>query len=142
MRNLKILIIFLVAVFCISALSPDCKKISMISASVQKTIPGHRGADVKGNAKNGRFIEFNLKKYLGQNVIDEEINSLIDIDKFAIVATYKYPVAKASNPVEPSPDVCPINNFEGKAIIEYTYNSKTKYMIVSDIKELDPIRKR
>jgi len=163
MKIFKILIVIALSFLFVSAQNPICSKLRLVSATVQKTIPGHRGADIKeeyifickkskssnmritnlwkGNAKKGRFIDYKIMKYDGNKIINEEISTLSGVKIFAIVATYKYPVDLANNPVEKSNDLCPIDNFEGKAIIVYSKKLKDKYLIVSDIEKLETITK-
>jgi hypothetical protein len=164
MKILKILILTSLSFLFVSAQIPGCGKLRLVSATVQKTIPGHRGAEIKeeyifickkskssnmtitnlwkGDAKKGQYIDYKIMKYKGDEIINKEINTLSGVKMFAIVATYKYPVDIANNPVEKSTDLCPIDSFEGKAIIEYSKKSKNKYLIVSDIKKLETITKR
>jgi len=148
----------------VSAQIPSCGKLSLVSATVQKTIPGHRDANIKeeyifickkpkssnmtitnlwkGNAKKGRFIDYKIMKLDDGKIINEEINTLLGVKTFAIVARYKYPVDLANNPVKKSNDLCPIDNFEGKTIIEYSKKSKAKHLKVFEIEKLETIKKR
>ena len=164
MKILKILIISTLSFLFVSAQIPICGKLRIVSATVQKTIPGHRGADIKeefvfickkskssnititdfwkGNAKKGRFINYKIMKSDGEKVINEEITTLSGVKIFAIVAVYKYPADLANNPVKKSNDLCPIDNFEGKAIIEYSKKSKDKYLEIPEIEKLETITKR
>lgn len=96
----------------------------------------------KGNAKKGRFIDYKIMKLDDGKIINEEINTLLGVKTFAIVARYKYPVDLANNPVKKSNDLCPIDNFEGKTIIEYSKKSKAKHLKVFEIEKLETIKKR
>jgi len=164
MKILRILILTSLSFLFVSAQIPSCGKLRLVSATVQKTIPGYRGADVKeeyifickkpkssnmtitnlwkGDAKKGRYIDYKIMKYKDNEIINEEINTLSGVKMFAIVATYKYPVDLANNPVEKSTDLCPIDSFEGKAIIEYLKKSKEKYLVIHEIEKLETITKR
>jgi len=163
MKMFKVILIIILFFLNISAKKPECHKFKLISATVQKTIPGHRGADIKekyifickkskssdititklwkGNDKKGRFIDYKIMKFDGKKIIYEEISSLIGVKIFAIVGTYKYPVDIANKPVSKSNDLCPIEDFNGKAIIEYSKKSRKKHITISEIEVLETIRR-
>lgn len=163
MKIIKITLVVFLFLLNFSAQKPDCRKLKLISATVQKTIPGHRKANVtekyifickkprssnvvinnlwKGNATKGRFIEYKIMKYKDEKVVKEEIKSLSGIKKFAIVAIYKYPVDLANNRILKSDDLCPIKDFKGKAIIGYSINSTDKQLIITEIEKQETIRR-
>lgn len=161
---IHIFLLIILSFFYISAINPACKKLKIVSATVQKTIPGYRGADIKekyifickksasrditikkvwkGNAQEGRYIDFKIMKSVGGKAENEQLETLSSVKTFTIVAIYKYPVDLANNPEEKSNDLCPIVNFEGRAIIEYSLKTKHKLLIINKIEQLETIRKR
>ncbi len=159
--KISLIIVLFISIF---SMKPYCKKLKIVSSTVQKTIPGFRGADIRekyifvckkqtskeinidklwiGNAKKGRYIDFELYKFEDDKLTNEKLSSLSGTKIFAIVGTYKYPADLANKPIKKSNDECPIKDFKGASIIKYTFKSKTKDLIVTEIKKLKDIRRR